>query len=127
MAFGLRSAGAQTVVFNRTEAGAREVAEQFGGGLDDVGPDFDVVVNATSVGMGDPAAPSPAPETALENRPVVFDIVARPRETTLIRQAQARGAAVVHGISMVAHQAVPALEWLTGVRPDLSLLRASFA
>lgn len=130
VAFGLREAGAVTTVFNRTADRAQELCDRFAcsysGDLDAVTPEFDVVVNATSIGMGERSEASPVAATALTNRPVVFDLVVRPRETLLIGQARELGATVVHGIAMVAHQAVPALEWLTGTKPDLSVLREQF-
>lgn len=130
LAYGLRSAGADTVVFNRTQASAVELCETFGcrygGSLDALAPEFDIVVNATSVGMGERSEQSPIAATSLANAPVVFDIVVRPRVTMLAMQARELGCAVVPGIAMVAHQAVPALEWLTGVAPDLALLRERF-
>lgn len=121
VAYGLKAAGAEVVAFNRTVTKAQDLCERFscslGGDLEAVRPEFDVVVNATSVGMGDPDAPSLVGEEALSNVPVVFDLVVRPRETSLIRLALERGCVVVPGIAMVAHQAAPALKWRQASAP----------
>jgi shikimate dehydrogenase len=74
----------------------------------------DVVVNATSVGLMDPAAdPLPA-GLRLEPRHVVLDMVYRPLETALLARARAAGATPVDGLWMLAHQALEALRLFTG-------------
>jgi shikimate dehydrogenase len=130
IAFGLQKARARTVIFNRTWDRARDLCAQFdcayGGDLDAVEPGFDVIINATSVGMGDQLGPSPINDEPLTSTPVVFDVVVRPRETLLMQRARRFNCPVIGGIAMVAHQAVPALEWLTGTTPDLAMLRERF-
>lgn len=130
IAYGLRSTGADTVVFNRTPERARDLCERFdcryGGSLDALAPEFDVIVNATSVGMGHRCEHSPLDPAALANTPVVLDVVVRPRVTLLAEQARERGCIVIPGIAMVAHQAVPALEWLTGITADVATLVERF-
>lgn len=79
-------------------------------------------VNATSVGLdGGPAEfPTPLPISALGEAHGVVDIVYSDRGTDLLRKAQARGAAVQDGRSMLLWQGVLALEiWLQrGISPE---------
>ncbi|MNW02303.1 Shikimate dehydrogenase [compost metagenome] len=48
---------------------------------------------------------------------VVTDIVYVPLKTPLLRQAEAQGYAVVDGLGMLLHQAVPGFELWFGRRP----------
>lgn len=68
--------------------------------------DHDVVINGTPLGMApEQAERSPVPPETLSDSHVVFDMVYNPRETKLLRDAQAAGCAVVHGIEMLVYQA----------------------
>ncbi len=81
----------------------------------------DIVVNATSVGMGSDQLPfDPALVHAGQ---VVADLVYHPLETALLREARLAGAATVDGLGMLVHQAAlqPRL-WL-GAMPDAAVMR----
>ncbi|MEZ5180776.1 MAG: shikimate dehydrogenase [Acidimicrobiales bacterium] len=128
----LAGAGAERVaVVNRTEARARAAAE-LGGAVAEVAgvaevAVADLVVNATSVGMGatGPDAASPVPDGLLREGQVVVDLVYSPLDTALLRQAAAAGAVVVDGLGMLVHQAALAVERWTGVVPDVAAMRAA--
>lgn len=65
--------------------------------------DVDIAVNATPLGLrGDD--PLPFPLDLLPPTAVVADIVMKPRETRLLREAAARGLRVHHGIHMLEGQ-----------------------
>jgi len=107
----LVAAGAAVTILNRTEARAKEAAELSrcsGGGLEqlEVG-DFDIIVNATPVGMqGTPMAEStPFPPEWLTGREVVLDMVYRPPTTPLLRHATERGCTTIEGLEMFIRQA----------------------
>ncbi len=115
VAFGLADAGATVAIANRTEATARELADEVpratGHGLADLEqllPDADVLVNATSVGMEEDATPVPA--DALHGDLAVLDAVYRPLETRLLRDAADAGATTVDGAWMLLYQGVEAFE-----------------
>lgn len=89
---------------------------------DDVAAALDganLLVNTTTLGMkgaGDlDIALDPLPLGAL-----VTDIVYTPLETGLLARARARGHAVVDGLGMLLHQAVPGFEAWFGVRPEVT-------
>ena len=71
--------------------------------------DFDIIINATSMGMvGQPAFSQPisrAKKTAL-----VVDIVYNPLVTDLLKEAQKLNLKTVGGIGMLINQAVPGFE-----------------
>ena len=73
-------------------------------------------VNTTSLGMDGEAAPridfSPLAEGA-----AVTDIVYVPLKTPLLAQAEEQGFAIVDGLGMLLHQAVPGFEKWFGKRP----------
>ena len=85
----------------------------------------DGVVNATPVGMA--KLPGlPLPETAVEPRHWVADVVYFPLETELLRLARARGCRVLPGSGMAIFQAVRAFGLFTGLQADPARMRAAF-
>lgn len=126
-ALGLAGA-AEVAVVNRTEARAAAAASLAGragrvGTLDDVTL-ADVVVNATSVGMGDDRT-LPSPAERFRPGQVVADLVYHPLETAWLAAARARGASCVDGLGMLVHQAARAFECWTGVAPPVAVMRAA--
>lgn len=79
-------------------------------------PDYDVVVNATSVGMGEApdGAALPLDPSLLREGQVVVDLVYDPVETGLLIEARAAGARPVDGVGMLVHQAAHAFTLWTG-------------
>ncbi|QXC61864.1 shikimate dehydrogenase [Aquihabitans sp. G128] len=133
VAWALGDAGAaEVVVVNRTKARAA-VAAALAGPSARVGTEADVaraeiVVNATSVGMGaevGAAGPLPVPGGALHDGQVVVDLVYQPLETPLLRAAAAAGARPVDGLGMLVHQAALSIERWTGVAPDVAAMQAA--
>jgi shikimate dehydrogenase len=126
-------AGARDIaVVNRTAERA-EAAAALGGGagrvgaLADVGS-ADLVINATSVGMGAPAGEvgaTPVPPELLHQGQVVVDLVYLPLQTPLLAHAAARGATPVDGLGMLVHQAARAIELWTGQAPDVAAMAAA--
>jgi shikimate dehydrogenase len=124
----LAEAGAsEGVAVNRTAArGPAGVARA--GGVGWVGAaaepaDADLVVNATSVGMGDGATPID-PDT-LGPGQLVVDLVYHPAVTPLVAGARARGATAVNGLGMLIHQAAHAFRHWTGQEPPLPAMSAA--
>lgn len=85
--------------------------------------DAELLVNATSVGMGSDECPVP-PEV-LHARLTVADIVYHPVETALLRAAAAAGARAVDGLGMLVHQAARQQVLWTGQAPDPKVIRAA--
>ena len=110
--WGLVERGAAVRVLNRhvkrAEALSRELGAEGGGSLDSLGSmKYDVLVNATPVGMG--TDDSPIPAAAISPRAVVLDAIYAPERTRLLRDAEARGARALSGRWMLVHQAVAQL------------------
>ena len=108
-------------VISRNERSGRELAQRYGyvwqpqagGGR------AKLLVNATPVGMagGPDAAESSFPAAAVEAADVVFDVVAAPALTPLVRLARSLGKRVVTGAEVIKLQAVEQFVLYTGVRP----------
>jgi shikimate dehydrogenase len=58
--------------------------------------------------------------SAIAANATVCDIVYRPLETSMLRQARERGLAAVDGLGMLFYQAVPGFEKWFGVRPEVT-------
>jgi shikimate dehydrogenase len=116
-------------IANRDESKARTLAREVGAGVGSAEEaretDYDIVVNATSVGMALEAGGSPLPEAALRPGLVVMDIVYHPIETELIRAARRRGAIAIHGGRMLLYQAARQFELYTGVDAPLAAMEAA--
>jgi shikimate dehydrogenase len=85
----------------------------------------DGVVHCTPVGMA--AHPgTPFDTSLLTPRHWVADIVYRPIETQLVRDARAAGCRVLDGGRMAVGQAVDAFRIFTGLEPDAERMRAHF-
>jgi shikimate dehydrogenase len=87
---------------------------------------FDLLVNATSVGMWPHSDPSPWPAALpLQSHWTVYDLVYNPEETRLLSQASAAGARAVGGLGMLVHQGALAFELWTGRSPPVDVMRAA--
>jgi shikimate dehydrogenase len=125
-----RSGAGEIVVVNRSAERAHVAAQlascaRVGEPADVV--HADIVVNATSVGMGAVSADGPTPIDTSLLRPshVVADLVYHPLETPLLRAARSIGATAVDGLGMLAHQAALQQSLWTGIDADARVMRAA--
>lgn len=76
---------------------------------------FDLLINATPVGMYPKTDACAVSDTVIENSGSVFDVIYNPIETLLMKKARALGKTAVGGASMLVYQAVKAHEiWYGG-------------
>ncbi|WP_164169147.1 shikimate dehydrogenase [Ruminococcus flavefaciens] len=76
---------------------------------------YDLLINATPVGMYPKVDACAVSDTVIENSLSVFDVIYNPTETLLMKKARALGKAAVGGASMLVYQAVKAHEiWYGG-------------
>jgi len=87
--------------------------------------DVQVLINATSIGMGDADARLPIAEESLRSDLVVADVIVDPPDTHLIRTARDRGCVVLDGMGMVVNQAVIAFQYWTGVDASAEVMRGA--
>ena len=114
--FGLKERGSEVYILNRSAAPAKKLAHRAHARImkraDLKKLAFDVIINATPVGMGN-TRESPLHENEINAR-YVFDMVYDPAETRLLKLAKERGAQVIPGIEMFVHQAARQFEIWTG-------------
>jgi 3-dehydroquinate dehydratase/shikimate dehydrogenase len=125
--FGLKERGAEVWILNRTSVKGQKLARQAKAhtikraDLRKVA--FDVIINATPVGMGN-TRDCPLKDPEIQAR-VVFDMVYDPVETHLLQVARGKGFAVIPGIEMFVQQAARQFEIWTGKpAPAGDMLRA---
>jgi shikimate dehydrogenase len=131
IAHALTTRGASVTLVNRDRDKAEALAHATGArvatldaALEPSG--FDVLVNATSLGMTDVDPRPPLPEalatTRLGPSVIVMDIVYKPIETEFLRLARRSGARVIHGGRMLLHQAARQFELYTGKTAPLDVM-----
>ena len=69
-----------------------------------ISANFDIIINATSVGMSPNIDASPLTSDCLHKGQVICDIVYTPPRTKLLQMAEAKGCIVVTGEGMLVHQ-----------------------
>jgi 3-dehydroquinate dehydratase/shikimate dehydrogenase len=125
--FGLRDQGAEVFILNRTAETAQKLARQAGAKTirKEALPktSFDVIINATPVGMaGNKAAP--ILEAKDLNTRFVFDLVYNPLETPLLRLARQQSIPIITGVEMFVQQGARQFEIFTGKpAPEEEMLR----
>ncbi|MBG6216441.1 shikimate dehydrogenase [Arthrobacter sp. CAN_A6] len=117
----LRDAGfAAVTVVARNETAGRALAGLYGFGwqAEVDGSTADLLINVTPLGMaGADASTVSFPAATIDAARVVFDVVALPSETPLVRTARAAGKPVITGAEVVALQAEEQFVLYTGRRP----------
>ena len=129
---------AELVIANRTDQKAARLAHEFArlpgcavtvkpagigfAGL--AGRQFDLVINATSTGLG--GAVLPTPSSIFAPYSLAYEMVYG-RDTPFMRQARAAGARVADGLGMLVEQAAEAFFIWRGVRPLTAPVLATLA
>lgn len=88
-------------------------------------PDTDIIVNATSIGLGNGDQQLDIAVSSLRPGMVVCDVIVDPPDTRLLRDARAQGCTAIDGLGMLVNQGVISVKYWTGidVAPD-SMRRA---
>jgi shikimate dehydrogenase len=119
-----RAGAAVTVAARRREAAGSAAALAPSAAVADLdeglGRGFDVVLNATPVGMAGEQLPVATPGAGQW----AVDLIYHPEETPFLAAAAANGAAVVGGLGMLVHQAALGFEAMTGCAAPLEAMWA---
>jgi len=139
VAWSLAEAGiSELLILNRTVARAEALAEMVGrrGGVFATGLGLgdpriakwvagsELLVNATSIGLK-ASDPTPIDPGILRPGMLVYDLIYRPRETALLREAKQRGCRALGGLGMLLFQGVLAFELWTGLKPSEQAMRSA--
>jgi 3-dehydroquinate dehydratase/shikimate dehydrogenase len=124
---GLSDASAKIRIYNRTVEKAERLAAEFEcefAPLDELqNLDAKLVINCTSIGMHPRVDATPVPDESLKSDVAVFDTVYNPAQTLLLKQAAAKGAKIIDGISMFVNQAMAQFKLFTGTSGNAELMR----
>lgn len=116
-------------ILNRTESKAETLKEKFHEYKDNIEvnswsslnnqvKDAGLIINSTALGMdGYPQLEIDLSQQMQQT--VIYDIVYRPLETELLKQAQQYNHIAIDGLGMLLHQAVPAFEKWFGIKPTV--------
>jgi shikimate dehydrogenase len=92
-------------------------------GLYHVDEGTQILVQATSIGLGDELARLPLEVRSLDPKTLVADVVFNPPRTLLLREAAERGCQTLDGLGMLVNQGVIAFKIWTGIDPDATVMR----
>jgi 3-dehydroquinate dehydratase / shikimate dehydrogenase len=125
--FGLKERGADVYILNRTPAPAQNLAKQARAKAINRTMlrklEFDVIINATPVGMEGNRDPLPVSEQEFKAK-YFFDMVYSPAETKMIKLARAKGMHVIMGSEMFVQQGARQFEiWSGKPAPILEMQR----
>ena len=125
----LQQSGAEVRVWNRTPGRAAALGAEV---LPAAGPlpAADLLVNCTSVGLGDPSTTFkdlPVSPDAISTYATLVDLVYRPGGTALELAARERRVAVVGGLEVLVRQGARSFAAWTGITPDLAAMRIAVA
>ena len=88
-----------------------------------------IAVNATPLGMeGVNVDISPAAKSSIDSLPkdaIVYDLVYKPKKTTLLKYAEALGLKTIDGTEMLVLQGAKAFEIWTNKKPPVSTMRST--
>ncbi|MBI5413845.1 shikimate dehydrogenase [Candidatus Peregrinibacteria bacterium] len=127
--YGLKNAGSHVLILNRTVENAEKLAAEFDckfGALEDFdATNCDILINTTSVGMWPKIEETPLPNLkenlrAANKKPVVMDVIYRPKMTRMLKDAKACGCKVVIGEKMFLAQAAESFKLWVGKTPTSS-------
>jgi 3-dehydroquinate dehydratase / shikimate dehydrogenase len=122
---GVKSRGAEAFILNRTPAEAQKLARKAHAKTikrtDLAKLEFDVIINATPVGMGGNGTPL-LTDKELKAR-YIFDMVYNPAETKLLALAKSKGLNAISGVEMFVQQGARQFEIWTGKPAPISEMR----
>ena len=120
IAYGLTQNKAKVIIFNRNIEKAKKLAKEFnlvyGGNLGNLREikDYDILINATSVGFYPEEGKSPVSKDSIKENKIVMDVVFYPLESKFTKDAKSKGCEVILGYKMLIHQALFQFKLWTG-------------
>lgn len=89
--------------------------------IGDTAKNYDVIVNATSVGLKN--EPSPISLNSINSKTIVYDIVYIPMNTDFIKRAKEKDAVIIYGYEMLLGQASRAFEIWHGIEAPYNVMK----
>ncbi len=115
----------KVTIFNRNYGKALNLAKNFGVEAEPLSnykklKDFDIIINATPVGMDGKSIPFP-PEV-IKKEHFIMDMIYKPLYTPLLKEALKRGASVVNGLPMLIIQGLESEKIWIGKAPKWNIV-----
>ncbi len=127
VAFGLKRLGATVLICARDYRKGESLASTLGCKFADwpvrQNADYNILVNATSVGMHPNLNETPYEAAWFRRGTFVFDVVYNPEQTLFIKLARHAGCETVTGVDMFVRQAAKQFELFTGLIADEKVIR----
>jgi len=125
--FGINQEGGRLTVINRSGQSGQKLADDLGCNFQPLADVkklcYDIVINATPVGMTPHVDQSPVKPELLEAGTVVMDTVYNPLQTQFLKNAAKAGCATIDGASMLVHQGAVQFELWTGEKAPVDVMR----
>ncbi|MCL1911187.1 MAG: shikimate dehydrogenase [Leptospirales bacterium] len=137
IAWSLLSQGCKTTITGRNTAHisslALELNQKYSGvscvAAEELTPEytekFDIIINATPVGMEPDSNRSPFGKELLHSGQTVFDIVYKPDKTALLALAEERGCKIIRGFEMLLNQGIEQFKLWTGLDAPKDIMRSA--
>ncbi len=132
IAFGIREEGGRVSLTDIDQGRAAALATEFG--AEALSPEAlsqcpaTILINATPVGMAPQEHDIPIGPELLGRFELVMDIVYRPLETRLLKEARAKGCPIIDGLQMLIYQGAAQLELWTGKKAPIEIMaQAAYA
>ena len=122
-AWALKEAGAGVTVWNRTPERAERLATDLGVSATEAPTEVDIVVNATSVGLGPGAAIEDLPLGWIEPPRIAVELVYGDHEKPFQAWAEASGCELVDGLEILVRQGALSFERWTAQEAPLEVMR----
>lgn len=127
LAFGLKAENVKLIIANRDQEKGAMLAADTGATFIPLNAvlsmEYDIIINATSVGMYPNIDEMPVPEGIFKEHMVVMDIVYNPLRTKFLKTAKAKGCLPVDGVTMFIRQGGRQFELWTGLPAPLPIMR----
>lgn len=101
----LKKVGAEVFLYRRNQKELEETCKELGVQAASVLNGYDVLINASGVGMHETEGQSPVGAEAFEGAQVAVDLIYQPKETEFLRLAKSKGVRTVNGSTMLFFQA----------------------
>lgn len=125
--FGIQAEGGRLSIVNILEDEGKALARDLGTSyyhISEFGKmDYDILINATPVGMIPQTEEMPVAKDTLKEERVVMDIIYNPLKTRLLMEADKIGCRTVCGHDMFVYQGVAQFELWTGLTAPVDVMR----
>jgi len=125
--FGISSEGGNLTIVNMLEDEGVELSKILGVPYYHLSEfsklEYDILINATPVGMFPETDKMPVELTELRPDKVVMDIIYNPLKTKLITESEKIGCSTIDGVSMFVHQGAAQFEMWTGKKAPVEIMR----